>query len=130
MQPRILVIYYSRVTGYPFTIEQALAAEQIRLPERAENHANSIDPKSSTPSLQEDQTKEDYVLTFAELQELIAAGQVEGIPNNKVILDGLNVRRCPPAYSPPRSLLSRKRSQAHPYLQPERSHGRLLSQIQ
>ncbi|SRR6266550_5863238 len=94
MQPRLLVIYYSRVTGYPFTIEQALAAEQTRLPERAENHADSIDPKNPTPPSQEDQTEEDYALTFAELQELIAAGRVEGIPNNKVILDGLNVRRC------------------------------------
>jgi len=102
VQHRLLVIYYSRVTGYPFTIEQALAAEQTRLPERAENHAESIDPKSSTPSSQEDQTEEDYVLTFAELQELIAAGRVEGIPNNKVILDGLNEAQPSTSVSPVR----------------------------
>jgi len=88
------------VTGYPFTIEQALAAEQTRLPERAENHAESI--VNPTQSLQEDQTEENYVLTFAELQELIAAGRVEGIPNNKVILDGLNEAQPSTSISPVR----------------------------
>ncbi|KAF8352027.1 hypothetical protein F5887DRAFT_873525 [Amanita rubescens] len=87
IERRARVFYFSsRVTGYPFTIEQALAAEQTR----------------STPSSQEDQTEEDYVLTFAELQELIAAGQVEGIPNNKVILDGLNEAQPSTSVSPVR----------------------------
>lgn len=35
---------------------------------------------------------ENRVLTFAELKEMIETGNVDNIPNNKVIPAGLNVR--------------------------------------
>jgi hypothetical protein len=38
-----------------------------------------------------DVTDENRVLTFAELKELIETGNVDKIPNNKVIPEGLNV---------------------------------------
>lgn len=38
-----------------------------------------------------DANDENRVLTFAELKELIETGNVDKIPNNKVIPEGLNV---------------------------------------
>jgi hypothetical protein len=37
-------------------------------------------------------TDEDHVLTFAELKELIESGNMDKIPNNKIIPETLNVR--------------------------------------
>lgn len=74
------------------TTEQALAVEQTQ---GAESHADSLDPAKSVPSSGESKTEGNHILTFAELQELITTGQVDGIPNNKVIPGGLNVRSSP-----------------------------------
>ena len=76
------------------TTEQALAVEQTLLSEKAEIHVdppNSEMPAQSSGESQNEE-KEDVVLTFAELQELITAGRVDSIPNNKIIPGGLNVR--------------------------------------
>lgn len=127
MKPSLVVIDCNRVTGYSITSEQALAVEQTLLSEKAEIHVDPPNSEMPAPSSGESQNEEkaDVVLTFAELQELITAGRVDSIPNNKIIPGGLNVR-CSLLriilYLPP----SRKGSQACPQLQSERSHGRLL----
>lgn len=51
-------------------------------------------PAPSSGASQKEE-EEDVVLTFAELQELITTGRVDGIPNNKIIPGGLNVRCFP-----------------------------------
>jgi hypothetical protein len=93
-QPSLVVIDYNRVTGYSVTSEQALAVEQTLLSEKAEIHADLPNPEIPAPSSGENQNEEEegVVLTFAQLQELITAGRVDCIPNNKIIRGGLNVR--------------------------------------
>jgi len=49
-------------------------------------------PASALNSAQQDSpaTNENHVLTFAELKELIESGNVDKIPNNKIIPEKLN----------------------------------------
>jgi len=74
------VFYFNRVLGGSITIEQAREYEA----------SLKSDPASAT----NDETR---VLSFAELKELIETGNVDKIPNNKVIPEGVN--DAPPSQS-------------------------------
>lgn len=73
----------SRITGQSITMEEAQECEQSSSQKASETTDNS---------------DENRVLTFAELKELIETGNVDKIPNNKIIPEGLNVRRSPFLY--------------------------------
>ncbi|KAF5325326.1 hypothetical protein D9619_009805 [Psilocybe cf. subviscida] len=77
---RTRVFYFNRVLGGSITIEQAREYEA----------SLKSDPASAA-------TNENRVLSFAELKELIETGNVDKIPNNKVIPEGLN--DAPPSQS-------------------------------
>ena len=70
-----------RVKGYALTLEEARAYDLSLSP--------SDVTADSGPPTEDDQN---CVLTFAELKELIETGNVDKIPNNKIIPEGLNVR--------------------------------------
>ncbi|KAK2460823.1 hypothetical protein APHAL10511_007293 [Amanita phalloides] len=94
IERRARVFYFTRVTGQSITVEQAREAERIRSVGR---ETNLLETGTSESSPSKEDQQENYVLTFAELQELIAAGQVDAIPNNKAIPDELN--EAPPSIS-------------------------------
>ncbi|TFK75609.1 hypothetical protein BDN72DRAFT_831924 [Pluteus cervinus] len=90
------VFYFNKVTGSSITPDQAREAELTRqqqlLSVASGSQSESILPSNTvmvTPNPGSSQppptTAEDRVLTFAELQELIQAGKLDQIPNNKNI---------------------------------------------
>ena len=60
----------------------------------ARDYELSLHNTSSVDSAQVNSpaTDENHVLTFAELKELIESGNMDKIPNNKIIPETLNVR--------------------------------------
>jgi hypothetical protein len=54
------------------------------------------DSIAADPNPSEAANSEPVVLSFAQLQALIEAGKADQIPNNKIIPEDLNVRRCCP----------------------------------
>jgi len=79
----------SRVTGNSVTLEDALSFES---PTRL------VDSNRLAVQQQQQQAvgEEAGILTFAELKALIEQGKTEGIPNNRLIPNTLNVRPHPP----------------------------------
>ncbi|KAH9474608.1 hypothetical protein JR316_0013071 [Psilocybe cubensis] len=75
---RTRVFYFNKITGSSITLEQVREFELA----------------TPADSANDDETR---VLTFAELKELIESGNVDKIPNNKIIPDRLN--DAPPSQS-------------------------------
>ncbi|PFH51165.1 hypothetical protein AMATHDRAFT_75135 [Amanita thiersii Skay4041] len=101
---RSRVFYFNRVTGNSITLDQAQQAEQTFT---TDSHNQGISATSestgSTSSQNEAQaTEEVQSLTFAQLQELIAAGRLDEIPNNKIIPDKLNEEQASLSSAPAR----------------------------
>ncbi|KAF8960932.1 hypothetical protein BDZ97DRAFT_1277065 [Flammula alnicola] len=86
MVRRTRVFYFNKITGNTITMDEALDYENSlrQSSARRDEAAASADD-------------ENRVLTFAELKELIETGNVDKIPNNKVIPEGLN--DAPPSES-------------------------------
>lgn len=116
---RTRVFYFNKYGGWPFYLFSTwtfflgvftyptiyrTSGNSITLDEAREYEASSQEgptPKSSTTvvplptsssSDQLNNEEEPRILTFAELKDLIETGQLDQIPNNKVIPGGLNVR--------------------------------------
>ncbi|KAK0220920.1 hypothetical protein EDD85DRAFT_862547 [Armillaria nabsnona] len=79
------VFYFNRLTGSSITVADVLAYRQ-------QSTSVSESAPSSNPTAEEPR-----VLTFAQLQELIEAGKLDEIPNNKTISGELN--SSPPSQS-------------------------------
>ncbi|KAF9541342.1 hypothetical protein CPC08DRAFT_717162 [Agrocybe pediades] len=75
------VFYFNKITSNSISPEEAYQYEQSR-------------QGSSGSALNNDENR---VLTLAELKELIETGNVDKIPNNKIIPEGLNT--APPSES-------------------------------
>ncbi|XP_006455203.1 hypothetical protein AGABI2DRAFT_75362 [Agaricus bisporus var. bisporus H97] len=92
---RIRVFYFNKTTGNSITIDEVKAYEQSLNQQDLE--LESLSPPSTgpvaatttvpTPSQTTEDTK---ILSFAEIKELIEAGRLDEIPNNKIIPDSLN----------------------------------------
>ncbi|KJA23846.1 hypothetical protein HYPSUDRAFT_39372 [Hypholoma sublateritium FD-334 SS-4] len=80
------VFYFNKVKGYAVTLDEARACDLSLNPSEART--------SGGPPSEDDENR---VLTFAELKELIETGNVDKIPNNKIIPEGLN--DAPPSQS-------------------------------
>ncbi|KAF8639177.1 hypothetical protein AX17_001664 [Amanita inopinata Kibby_2008] len=80
------------ITGYSVTTEQVRQVEESLAPSDGHVGSTTVDHQTSTSSSQtQGQLKEEpRILSFSQLQELIASGRVDEIPNNKVIPDKLN----------------------------------------
>ncbi|PPQ95358.1 hypothetical protein CVT26_008203 [Gymnopilus dilepis] len=76
------VFYFNKITGNSITAEEARDYELS---------------KQKNPTAVSGIEEENRVLTFAELKELIETGNVDKIPNNKVIPEKLN--EAPPSAS-------------------------------
>ncbi|KDR77108.1 hypothetical protein GALMADRAFT_246301 [Galerina marginata CBS 339.88] len=79
---RTRVFYFNKITGNSITAEEA------------RDYELSLQNTPQEPSNAGDEAR---VLTFSELKELIETGNVDKIPNNKIIPEGLNV--APPSES-------------------------------
>ena len=79
-----------RVTGNSLTLEDALSFE---------SSARPVGDGRQTEQHQQAAGEETGTLTFAELKTLIEQGKTDGIPNNKVIPNILNVS----SFNPPMS---------------------------
>ncbi|KAF8153017.1 hypothetical protein B0H34DRAFT_721842 [Crassisporium funariophilum] len=77
------VFYFNKITGSVITMDEARACDQ--------KHAGNALPMSTGASQDINGDDETRVLTFAELKEMIETGNVDKIPNNKIIPEGLNV---------------------------------------
>ncbi|PPQ77950.1 hypothetical protein CVT25_015425 [Psilocybe cyanescens] len=82
MVRRTRVFYFNKITGNSITLEEVRDYE-----------LSPGQPAIGSAAADE----ETRVLTFAELKELIETGNVDKIPNNKIIPDGLN--DAPPSQS-------------------------------
>jgi len=85
LERRTRVFYFNKITGSSITMDEARDYE-LSLPT-----VNGAQVNSSAS------TDENRVLTFAELKELIESGNVDKIPNNKIISESLN--DAPPSQS-------------------------------
>jgi len=72
---------FTRITGSTITMDEAREYELSLLSSTTQSTEGSTEPND-----------ENRVLTFAELTELIETGNVDKIPNNKIIPERLNVR--------------------------------------
>jgi hypothetical protein len=70
--------YFTRITGSTITMDEA---REYELSSTTQSTKGAAEPND-----------ENRVLTFAELKELIETGNVDKIPNNKIIPERLNVR--------------------------------------
>ncbi|KAF8805607.1 hypothetical protein BYT27DRAFT_7169151 [Phlegmacium glaucopus] len=86
LERRTRVFYFNKITGSSITINEARDYELSLA-------ASTVD--SAQPGSQD--IDENRVLTFAELKELIESGNVDNIPNNKIIPEALN--DAPPSQS-------------------------------
>ncbi|KAK0484653.1 hypothetical protein IW261DRAFT_1668341 [Armillaria novae-zelandiae] len=82
------VFYFNRLTGGSITVADVLAYRQ-----QSTSVSESV-PSSNPAAIESEEPK---VLTFAQLQELIEAGKLDGIPNNRTISGELN--SSPPSQS-------------------------------
>ncbi|KAK0205433.1 hypothetical protein DFS33DRAFT_1328288 [Desarmillaria ectypa] len=82
------VFYFNRLTGSSITVADVLAHH-----EQSTSVSESAPPSHATVS----DSEEPKILTFAQLQELIEAGKLDEIPNNKTISGELN--SAPPSQS-------------------------------
>ncbi|KAK0194465.1 hypothetical protein F5146DRAFT_1035988 [Armillaria mellea] len=82
------VFYFNRLAGSSITVADVLAY-------RPQSTSVSESVPSSNPAAID--SEEPKVLTFAQLQELIEAGKLDEIPNNKTISGELN--SSPPSQS-------------------------------
>ena len=73
--------YFTRITGSTITMDEAREYELSLLSSTTQSTEGAAEPND-----------ENRVLTFAELKELIETGNVDKIPNNKIIPERLNVR--------------------------------------
>ncbi|KAF6741103.1 hypothetical protein DFP72DRAFT_992920 [Ephemerocybe angulata] len=80
MLRRTRVFYFNKVTGNALTMDEARDYERSLLPK-------SPDVSQSPPPKEEEEHR---VLSFAELKELIESGNVDKIPNNKIIPEKLS----------------------------------------
>ncbi|KIM41385.1 hypothetical protein M413DRAFT_445404 [Hebeloma cylindrosporum] len=86
MVRRTRVFYFNRITGSTITMDEAREYELSLLSSTSQSTKGVVEPN-----------EEDRVLTFAELKELIETGNVDKIPNNKIIPERLN--DAPPSES-------------------------------
>ncbi|PBK63249.1 uncharacterized protein ARMOST_13867 [Armillaria ostoyae] len=82
------VFYFNRLTSSSITVADVLAYRQ-----QSTSVSESV-PSSNPAAIDSEEPK---VLTFAQLQELIEAGKLDEIPNNKTISGELNT--SPPSQS-------------------------------
>ena len=68
---------------YELSLPTSISTVNDHRPTSTVNDAAQVNPPA---------TDENHVLTFAELKELIESGNVDKIPNNKIIPETLNVR--------------------------------------
>ncbi|KAK0469072.1 uncharacterized protein EV420DRAFT_1492339 [Desarmillaria tabescens] len=84
------VFYFNRLTGSSITVADVLAYRERPTP------VSESAPTSNPPSTASE-SEEPKILTFAQLKELIEAGKLDEIPNNKTISGELN--SAPPSQS-------------------------------
>jgi len=84
LERRTRVFYFNKITGSSITMNEARDYE-LSLPTSTDAQVNSA------------ATDENRVLTFSELKELIESGNMDKIPNNKIIPETLN--DAPPSQS-------------------------------
>jgi hypothetical protein len=72
---------FTRITGNTISMDEAREYELSVLSSTTQSTEGAVEPND-----------ENRVLTFAELKELIETGNVDKIPNNKIIPERLNVR--------------------------------------
>ncbi|KAK0498850.1 hypothetical protein EDD18DRAFT_1154080 [Armillaria luteobubalina] len=82
------VFYFNRLTGSSITVANVLAHRQ-----QSTSVSESV-PSSNPAGIESEEFR---ALTFAQLQELIEAGKLDEIPNNKTISGELN--SSPPSQS-------------------------------
>ena len=86
---RSFFFFYTRITGSSITMDEARDYE-LSLP-IGDRPTSTVDINISA-QVNSPATDENRVLTFAELKELIESGNIDKIPNNKIIPETLNVR--------------------------------------
>ena len=77
-----------RITGSSITIDEARDYELSQVPPPTTTTTTAT---VNSPAVDEEKNS---VMTFSELKELIESGNVDKIPNNKIIPEALNVRIC------------------------------------
>jgi len=97
LERRTRVFYFNKITGSSITMDEARDYELSLLP--TSTTVNSDRPTSTVNDAQVNSlaTDENRVLTLAELKELIESGNMDKIPNNKIIPETLN--DAPPSQS-------------------------------
>lgn len=79
------LFYFNRLSGLDLTAEDVRSHQDLVHPQ------NFTETMNLPPSPSNHQDHDTRPLTFAELKTLIEQGKTDNIPNNKVILDTLNV---------------------------------------
>jgi len=81
-----------RTSGNSITLDEAREYEAcLQEGPTSKLPATVVPLPASSSSDKLDNEEDPRILTFAELKDLIETGQLDQIPNNKVIPDGLNV---------------------------------------